>query len=108
MKTTHKMTILAALSLVVGTGCAHRTSTIARAAKTIELTETRREEVAELLGAPGGVVELRNHNLGCRERWSYSGLREQDREEVMFVDFDGNGRVCDVAYGHTTTASLVR
>ena len=104
MKTIHKMTILTTLMLVVGTGCAHSTSTIARASQTIELTETKRDEVTAMLGEPGGVVELRNHNLGCRERWSYSG----PSEEVMFVDFDGNGRVCDVAYGHTISASFVR
>jgi len=60
---------------------------------------TRVDEVTALLGDPGGIVSLEDHTLGCEQRWAYTAPSSTGGEEVIFVDVDDQGRVCDVAWG---------
>jgi hypothetical protein len=62
-------------------------------------------DITELMGEPGGVVRLDTHDgRGCSERWAYSGIVHSGEQEVIFVDFDTGGRVCDFAWGRTNPA----
>ena len=64
-----------------------------------------RDRIHDELGEPGTILRLERHPAGCVERWSYAGLRRGDRQEVLFVDFDREGRVCDYAWGETVPSA---
>jgi outer membrane protein assembly factor BamE (lipoprotein component of BamABCDE complex) len=71
---------------------------------TLQVGVQDREQVLQLFGAPQSRnTQLQFHPKGCSERWSYTyspsiGDASSYRMQVLAVDFNVFGRVCDVNY----------
>ena len=66
-----------------------------------------KSQIRTWFGEPYGVqTGLQNHPNGCVERWRYEYAKAQGfgnvtYQEVLVVDFDPAGKVCDHAFSKT-------
>ena len=54
------------------------------------------EQVRASMGGPEHMMKTLEHPKRCVERWLYGDTRR----EALLVDFDDQGRVCDVGFSH--------
>ena len=76
-------------------GCASASFDAGRA-RTIAVGQSR-EQVRAVMGQPDHMTKTLEHPKSCAERWTYG----EAPREALLVDFDGQGRVCDVAFTPT-------
>jgi hypothetical protein len=55
-----------------------------------------RDQVRATMGPPDHMEKTLESPKSCVERWSYG----EPTREVFLVDFDDQGRVCDVVFAH--------
>ncbi len=64
-------------------------------ARTVAVGEAQ-EQVRASMGPPEHMMKTLEHPKRCVERWLYGDTRR----DAFLVDFDDQGRVCDVAFSH--------
>jgi len=88
------VTVRFCIVLAVATACGGPSYDALRA-RAIGVGQSR-EQVRAAMGQPHHMAKTLEHPKACVERWLYG----DPTQDVFLVDFDDQGRVCDVAFAH--------